>query len=88
MTNRFEREFPSVRWQAVPPRGVDHEPVRRAIERGRQLRSEAIRRSGRAAAGALCAGLARAVTLVRCTALSLAGRTQAAECWRGSPRRA
>ncbi len=84
MANRLEHEFPSFRWQAVP-QGVDRELVRRSIERGRQLRSEAIRRTGRAAFGGLRSGLARAIALVRCTTLSLAGRPAAADCWRGHP---
>ena len=83
MANRLEHEFPSVRWQAVP-QGVDREVVRRAIERGRQLRSETIRRSGRTAFGALRSGCMRAVALVRCTALSLGGRPAAADCWRSA----
>ena len=83
MANRLEHEFPSVRWQAVP-QGVDREIVRRAIERGRQLRSETIRRSGRTAFGALRSGFARALALVRCTALGLARRPAAADCWRGA----
>ena len=88
MSNRLEHEFPAVRWQALADRGVDPEVVRRAILRARQLRSEAIRQSGRAGLQAVRRGLVRAVAFVRCTALGLAGRPVAADCWRGSARRA
>jgi hypothetical protein len=88
MANRLEHEFPAVRWQAVPSAGLDHAVVRRAIERGRQLRSEAIRRSGQAAFGAARRGLARGVAFLRCTALAVAGRASGIDCWRASLRRA
>ncbi len=88
MSNRLEHEFPAVRWQAVPARGFDHEVVRGAIARGRQLRSEAIRRSGRATFRALRRGLARATTFLCCTALGLAGRPSAGDCWARSARSA
>ncbi len=88
MSNRLEREFPTVRWQAVPAGGIDHEVVRRAIERGRQLRSEAIRRSGRATFDAVQRGLARATTFLRCRASGLAGRPDADDRWTGSARSA
>jgi hypothetical protein len=87
MANRFEHEFPSIRWQAVPD-DVERETIRRAVERGRQLRAEAIRHGGRAGLRALRSALGRAMALVRCTALSLGGQPEAADCWRGSPRRA
>jgi hypothetical protein len=88
MRHRREGDFAAVRWQSMPPDGSDREVVRRAIERGRQLRSEAIRRGGRATFDALRRGFFRAATFLRCAALGLAGRPQAADCWRGSPRRA
>ncbi len=83
MSNSLEHEFPTVRWQAVA-RGSDPELIRRHIERGRQLRSEAIRQSGRAMLDALSRAAHRVVTSVRCGALSLGGRPQASDCWRGS----
>jgi hypothetical protein len=87
MANHLAHELPTSRWQAVPPRGADREVVRGYVERGRQLRSEAIRQGGRSAFDTMRRGLARAVTFVRCTALSLVGRPEA-DCWRSSPRRA
>jgi hypothetical protein len=81
MSNRLEHEFPAVRWQAMPGRGSDREVIRFAVERGRQLRSEAIRRNGRATFGALRGGLARAMAFLRCTALGLARRPDAGDCW-------
>ena len=81
MSNRLEREFPAVRWRVVPAREIDREVLRGAIERGRQLRSEAIRRSGRATFGALWRGFARALAFLRCAALGLAGRPDAGDCW-------
>jgi hypothetical protein len=88
MANHLEHEFPAVRWQAVPRCRVDHELVRRYVERGRQLRSEAIRRSGRATFRAVRQGAARTLAFLRCTALGLAGRPDAGDCWRGSARSA
>ena len=88
MANHLEHEFPAVRWQAVPSRGIDRELVRRYVERGRQLRSEAIRRGGRAAFAVLDRAVLRVVSLVRCTSLSLGGRPDAGDCWRGSARSA
>jgi hypothetical protein len=88
MANRFEHEFRASRWQAVPAPAVDREVIRRYVERGRQLRSEAIRQGGRSAFDTVRRGLARIVTFVRCTALGLVRRPEAADCWRGSSRRA
>lgn len=88
MSNRLEHEFPAVRWRAVPPGGIDPELIRRYVERGRQLRSEAIRRSGRSAFGAMRRGLARATAWARCTTLSVGGRPSAADCWARSARSA
>jgi hypothetical protein len=88
MANHLEHEFPAVRWRAVPAQEIDRELVRRYVERGRQLRSEAIRRGGRAVVAALGRAAFRVVTLVRCTRLSLGGRPDAGDCWRGSTRSA
>jgi hypothetical protein len=79
MRARHEGDFAAVRWQAMPPDGIDREVVRRAILRARQLRSEAIRQAGRTTFEALRRGLARAATFLRCAALDLAGRPQAAD---------
>lgn len=51
MANRLEQEFPEVTWSAMPPigpAGLPPEVVRRYLERGRQLRNQAIRHSVRA----------------------------------------
>jgi hypothetical protein len=88
MANHLEHEFPAVRWQAVPSQGIDRELVRRYVERGHQLRSEAIRRGGRAGLQALGRAVLRFVAFMRCTSLSLGGRPDAGDCWRGSTRSA
>jgi len=50
VSNRLEREFPEVAWQAVPPigpRGLPLEVVRGCLARARGLRSRAVRQSMR-----------------------------------------
>lgn len=56
MSNRLEREFPEVAWQAVPPigaRGLPLEVVRGYLARGRELRSRAVRQSVRSGFGVI-----------------------------------
>lgn len=51
MANRLEQEFPRIRWQATAPLGpggASPEIVQQYIERGRHLRSRALRQSARA----------------------------------------
>ncbi len=88
MASRMAQEFPAVRWQTVPSRGIDHEQVRRSIERGRRLRSRAIRRAGRTAFAGLRHGVAGIAWVLRCAGLALAGRPERSDCWRRTLRRA
>jgi hypothetical protein len=84
MSNRLEQEFPDTRWYAGPPIGVDnipHDLVRRSIERGRKLRSEAIRQSSGKVIAAAAKAIASLAGFVRCTARVLIGRQPEDDCW-------
>jgi hypothetical protein len=87
MSNRLEQEFPEVTWSATPPigpGGVPPDVVREYLERARQLRSQAIRNSSRAAGAAVVRGLVWFAAFIRCTALALARRRHVRDCWAGS----
>jgi hypothetical protein len=87
MSNRLEQEFPEVAWQAMPPvgpAGVSTEVMRRHLERGRQLRSRALRNSVRAAVAGVVRGLVSLVTFLRSAAHALVRRRSARDCWAGS----
>lgn len=87
MSNRLEEEFPEVGWQAMPPLapgGVPLEVMRQCLERGRRLRSRALRHSLRTGGAAVLRGLARAVTFLRCASLALVRRRPARDCWTGA----
>ena len=86
MSNRLEQEFPEVTWSAMPPvgpAGVPPEAMRQYLERGRQLRSRALRNSVRAGGAAVVRGLVSLVTFLRC-AHALVRRRPARDCWAGS----
>ena len=87
MSNRLEQEFPEVAWQAMPPvgpGGVPPEVMRRYLERGRQLRSRALRSSVRAGGAAVVRGVVSFVTFIRCAGHALVRRRPARDCWAGS----
>lgn len=87
MSNRLEQEFPEVTWSATPPigpGGVPPEVMREYLDRGRQLRSQALRKSSRAAGAAAVRGLVWLAAFIRCTARALARRRHARDCWAGS----
>jgi hypothetical protein len=87
MSNRLEQEFPEVTWSATPPigpGGVPPDLVRAYLERGRQLRSQAIRDSVRAGGAAAVRGVVWLAAFIRCTALALAKRRHVRDCWAGS----
>jgi hypothetical protein len=67
MSNRLEHKFPAVHWRATLPRGIDHDLVRAALVRGRQLQ--------RAARRDIIAGALRGVgTFIRYGAHGIAKR--------------
>jgi hypothetical protein len=73
MSNRLEREFPDTRWQAVPP-PIGPDGLQHYLERGRQLRAEAMRDAlRRAAAGVRRVGW-HVLNFVRCAGYGLAKR--------------
>jgi hypothetical protein len=87
MSNRLEQEFPEVSWSAMPPigpGGVPPEAMRQYLERGRQLRSRALRSSLRAGGAAVVRGVVSLVTVIRCAAHALVRRRPARNCWAGS----
>ena len=89
MSNRLEQEFPEVTWSAVPPVGPGGVPpgvMRQYLERGRQLRSRALRNSVRAGRAAVVRGLVSLVAVLRCAAHALVRRRPARDCWAGSAR--
>jgi hypothetical protein len=84
MSNRLEQEFPEVAWQAIPPvgpGGVPPEAMRQYLERGRQLRSRALRDSARAGGAAVVRGFAWLVAFLRRAARALVRRRPARDCW-------
>jgi hypothetical protein len=87
MSNRLEQEFPEVTWSAMPPvgpGGVPPEVMRQHLERGRQMRSRALRNSVRAGGAAVVRGLVSLVTALCCAAHALVRRRPARDCWAGS----
>jgi hypothetical protein len=87
MSNRLEQEFPEVTWSAMPPigpGGVPPEAVREYLERGRQLRNQAIRHGVRAGGAALLRGFVSFVVFIWCAARALVRRRPARDCWAGS----
>ena len=91
MSNRLEQEFPEVTWSAMPPvgpGGVPPETMRHYLERGRQLRNQAIRHGVRTGGAAVLRGLVSFIVFIRCAAHALARRRPARDCWAGSAHRA
>jgi hypothetical protein len=91
MSNRLEREFPAHRWQAVPPIRRDpvlHDMAEHYLARGRQLRSEAFRRTARLLFAAGGRALAQVVTFFHCAAYGIAKRPPEHDCRCAAPRRA
>lgn len=89
MANRLEQEFPEVTWSAMPPigpAGLPPEVVRRYLERGRQLRNQAIRHSVRALRAAVLRRLVVSATFIRCAVHACVRRRPARDCWAGSAR--
>jgi hypothetical protein len=87
MSNRLEQEFPEVTWSATPPIGPGGVPpatMRHYLERGRQLRNQAIRHGVRAGGAAVLRGLVPLVAFIRCAAHALVTRRPARDCWAGS----
>ena len=88
MSNRLEQEFPEVTWSAMPPIGPGSMPpemMREYLERGRQLRNQAIRNSIRTAEAAALRGRVSLAAFIRCAAHALT-RRHARDCWAGSAR--
>jgi hypothetical protein len=85
MSNRLEQEFPELTWLAMPPLGpggVSPQVIRASVERGRALRSRAIRNSARSTGTVLVRQLRAAVALVRCAVRGLAKRpSPERDCW-------
>jgi hypothetical protein len=73
MSNRFEREFPDTAWQLVPP-PIGPDGIQRYLERGRQLRAEAMNRAVRSAAAGLGKLARHILNFVRCAAYGAAQR--------------
>ena len=77
MSNRLAHEFPTVRWHAAVPRGIDHDLVRTALVRGRHLQGAAIRRGARSVLTTVAGALA---VLIRGGAYRTAKRTPERSC--------
>ena len=73
MSTRFDREFPHTAWQPVPP-PIGPDGMQHYLERGRQLRAEAMRDALRATAGALGRLGRHVLNFVRCAGYGLAKR--------------
>ena len=87
MSNRLEQEFPKLAWQPRPPigpGGVPPEAMRECLERGRQLRNQALRYSLRAGRAAVARDVATLVAVIRCGAQALARRRHARDYRAGS----
>ena len=70
MSNRLEQEFPEVSWRALPPigpGGVSPEVMRQCLQRGRELRNEAMRNSFRAGGAAVVRAVGALMALIRCS---------------------
>jgi hypothetical protein len=83
MSNRLEQEFPELTWPATPPigpGGVPPQVIRACVERGRELRSRAVRNSARSAGAALVRGLV-AVAFVGGAGPGLAGGLHEGDRW-------
>jgi hypothetical protein len=86
MSNRLEQEFPRTSWRAIPPvgpRGLDT-ALRRSIARGRELRSQAVRKSARGVIVAAARGFVAVAAFVRRPGHDPTERPPERECW-GSP---
>ena len=84
MSNRLEQEFPEAAWQAMPPiglAGLPPEVIRGYLERGRQLRNQAIRHTVQVGGAAVFRGLVSPVAFIRCAAHALVGRRPARACY-------
>jgi len=77
MSNRLEREFPTVHWQAALRRVDDRVLVHTAVARGRRLQGEAIRRGGYKVLVAVARALA---AFIRCGAYGIAKRPPEHDC--------
>jgi len=73
MSNRFDREFPHTVWQPVPP-PIGPDGMQHYLERGRQLRAEAMHRALRQLAGGLGTLAGHVLNFVRCAGYGLAKR--------------
>lgn len=86
MCNRLELEFPEVAWRALPPTGpgrVPPEVMRQCLDRGRELRAQAVRRSLRAGGAAVVRRLGALIALSRRLAHRRAGQRCARGAWVG-----
>ena len=89
MSNRLAREFPTHRWQAVPPIRRDpvlHDVAEHYMARGRELRSAAFRRATHTGVVTLGRSLAQVVALVRCAAYGIAKQPPEHDCRAASAR--
>ena len=89
MSNRLAREFPTHRWQAVPP--IRRDPVLRDVAehytaRGRELRSAAFRRATRTVVAVVGRALALVAAFVRCAAYGIAKQPPERDCRAASMR--
>jgi hypothetical protein len=87
MSNRLEQEFPEVAWRAMPPvgpGGVPAEVMRECLERGRQLRNQAMRNGLRTGGTAVIRGIGVLMALIRCPVHPLVRRRHEPGCWAGS----
>lgn len=84
MANRFEQEFPRSSWRLALPsgaRGLDPDLVQRGLDRGRRVRSQAIRTSVRGGL-AVVAQTIHAAIAHGLRALRPAGRPRPErDCW-------
>jgi hypothetical protein len=87
MSNRLEQEFPNLAWEPMPPigsGGVSPEAMRECLERGRQLRNQALRSSLRAGRPAMARGVVLLMALIRSGTQAIARRRHARDCRAGS----
>ena len=89
MSNRLELEFPPQRWPARPggQDALSSDVVKRALIRGHELRSQALRRAGRRVLAIAAHVLAAIVTFFHCAAYGIAKRPPEHDC-RAAPRNA
>lgn len=87
MANRLEQEFPNLVWEPMPPigsGGVSPEAMREYLERGRQLRNQALRSSLRVGWPAMARGVVLLMALIRSGTQASAGRWHARDYRAGS----